>query len=369
MPYFLPLISSFLLAAVLTPIVRKIGLSAGLLSVPRARDVHKKPTPRIGGVGFFAAFVVVSAITFLIDNPTLKFGPGLWFGVDKHLVGIWLAGFVIVLSMLVDDVRGLKVWQKVFFQILAVAIVVSAGVGIDKISNPFGLAIDLNSVYIPIMKINGVSYHFSLWSDLFTLVWLVGMMNVINFVDGVDGLAAGISTIAAVTILLLSVSVEVSQPATALLAAILAGSTAGFLVWNFPPAKIFMGDSGSMFLGFMLGVLAIISGGKLATAFLVLGFPIIDGILVAGGRIMRGENPLTTPDKTHLHHRFLQAGFSVRQSIIVLYIISGVFGAFALQLKTLNKVVSAFVLVVLLIILIKVLNYRAKHIVHKVKSS
>ena len=215
------------------------------------------------------------------------------------------------------------------------------------------------------MTIGGITYHFSLWSDLLTLIWMVGMMNVINFVDGVDGLAAGISTIAAGTIFLLAINVAINQPALAYVAIILAGASAGFLIWNFPPAKIFMGDSGSMFLGYMLGLLPLISGGKLATAFLVLGFPIVDGLIVAGGRIIRKQNPFTSPDKTHLHHRFINAGFSQRQSIIFLYLIAIAFAWVALRSTTIEKLIAAGVLIVLLIALIFYLRYRAGRIKEK----
>jgi UDP-GlcNAc:undecaprenyl-phosphate GlcNAc-1-phosphate transferase len=268
-----------------------------------------------------------------------------------------VGGIIIAFSMLIDDIKGLKAWQKFLFQIAVTLIIIASGIGINSLPNPFGAAFNLNSVYIPIFSHNGIVYHFSLWSDLLTLVWMVGMMNVINFIDGVDGLAGGVSGIAAFTIFLLSISLAVNQPAVALISIILAGSCVGFLVWNFPPAKIFMGDSGSAFLGFMLGVLPLLSGGKLATAFLVLGFPIVDGLLVFGGRIRRKENPFTTPDKTHLHHRFLKANFSPRQAILSIYLISAAFGWVALRSTTENKVIAAVILVLLLLVITRGLNY------------
>lgn len=361
MNYLISFLVAFILSLLLTLSARNVGIHFGIVSKPRERDVHKKPVPRLGGPAIFLSFLITSFIAYLYFSHA-RFGRGDWFGVDKHLVGIWLGGLLITLSMLIDDIRGLKAWQKLSFQILAALVVIASGVGIDLLSNPFGNPINLNSVYIPILIYHGVVYHFSLWSDLLTLIWLVGMMNVINFIDGVDGLAGGITGISAFTIFLLSISLGVNQPATAMLAIIVAGSAAGFLVWNFPPAKIFMGDSGSMFLGYILAILAIISGGKLATVFLVLGFPILDGVLVAGGRILRHKNPFTTPDKTHLHHRFLSAGFSARQSIIFLYLISVGFGYAALKLKTLDKIIFAFVLLIALVVLIKLLNIKTKKI-------
>ena len=359
MYYFLAFVSTLILSYFLTGLMRRVALKYQIISSPRARDIHKKPIPRLGGPAIFLSFLIVSLLVFVILK-NLSFGQGLWIGLDKHFVGILLGGLIITLSMLVDDIYGLRAWQKLFFQILAVIAVIGSGIGINTLTNPFGGVIDLNSVYIPIMTIGGITYHFSLWSDILTLIWMVGMMNVINFVDGVDGLAAGLSTIAAGTIFLLAISISVSQPALAFVAIMLAGASAGFLIWNFPPAKIFMGDSGSMFLGYMLGLLPLISGGKLATAFLVLGFPIVDGLIVAGGRVVRGQNPFNSPDKTHLHHRFIKAGFSQRQSIIFLYLIAIAFAWVALRSTTIEKLVAAGILVALLIGLIFYLRYKAR---------
>lgn len=344
---------AFAFAVYLTALVRIFAVKRGLVMAPRSRDSHKTPLPRIGGIAIFAAFLLVTATYFLFISPEARISDGYWFGLDKKIVSIWLASFLIVVIMLIDDIRGLSTPIKLLGQIIAVAVLVSSGIGIDHLPNPFGAAINLNSVYIP-LNLFGTVYHFSFWSDVLTLVWLVGMMNVVNFIDGVDGLAAGISGIAAVTLFLLSLTV--GQGAVAVVALILAGSVFGFLIWNFHPAKIFMGDSGSMFLGLMLGVLPLISGGKLATAFLVLGFAIVDGLIVAAARILRGKNPLTTPDKTHLHHRFLAAGFSVRQAVLSMYLIAALFGWVALRSTTLNKIIASTILVVAVGVLIITLN-------------
>ena len=359
MSYTLSFLSAFALSIIFTAILRKLGIRFNLVSKPRERDIHKKPVPRIGGLAIFLSFFLTTMAVFLVIQPNLTFD-SLSNRYDYHLLGILLGGGVISLLMFLDDLYNLKAPVKLLAQVLVALIVISSGIGIDTLTNPFGSNLDLNSVYIPLFQINGIIYHFSLWSDLLTLVWLVGMMNVLNFIDGIDGLASGQTTIASFVIFLLSVSMAVSQPATATLSIILAGSSLGFLVWNFPPAKIFMGDSGSMFLGFMLGVLPLISGGKLATAFLVLGFPIVDGIFVAVSRLFRGKNPLTTPDKTHLHHRFLAAGFSQRQAIISLYLIAIAFGWVALRATTLNKVLASIGLIILLLLLIFILNIFSK---------
>jgi len=332
-----------------------LGKKFKILALPRERDVHKEPLPRIGGLAMAASFVLVAFLVFRFINPDLSFGATRLSDFDTHFWGIILGASLISLTMFLDDLRNLRPTVKLIIQILVALVVIASGIGIDKIANPFGPEINLNSVYIQVATISGITYHFSLFSDLLTLIWIVGMMNVLNFIDGVDGLASGQSAIAALTIFLLSLSASVNQPATAMISIILAGAALGFLVWNFPPAKIFMGDSGSMFLGFMLGVLPLISGGKMATAFLVLGFPIVDGLVVAIGRLIRRQN-LTTPDKTHLHHRFLAAGFSPRQAILSMYLIAAAFGWVALRSTTMNKMIAACILVVLLLVLIWVLK-------------
>jgi UDP-GlcNAc:undecaprenyl-phosphate GlcNAc-1-phosphate transferase len=364
MNYFLSFLSAAGISFVLTYAATKIGFKYGLVSKPRARDIHKKPVPRIGGLAIFGSFLIVTLFCFLILKDK-DFGFVKILGMDRHLLGILAGGTAIAVTMLFDDIFGLRPWQKLSLQIFVALVVITSGIGINTLSNPFGEAINLNSIYIPIITLHGVTYHFSLLSDLLTLVWIVGMMNVVNFIDGVDGLAGGISAIAAFAIYLLAVRVGSLQSATALISIILSGAAVGFLLWNFPPAKIFMGDTGSMFLGFMLGVLPIISGGKLATAFLVLGFPIIDGLYVAVARAIRGENPLNTPDKTHLHHRFLRAGFTARQSIITLYLISAAFAWVALRSTTLNKIIASIFLIILLFVIIRILNIAGKRTKNK----
>jgi len=356
MTYFLPFLATFSFSLVFTGILWRLGLKYGILAKPRKRDVHKLPVPRIGGIGIFSAFLVVSLAVFLIFHKDFRFGNGIIWGLDSHLVAILFGGFIITFTMFLDDLAGLSAKTKLLIQAGVALLVISCGIGIDYITNPFGGTINLNSVYIPLFSLNGIVYHFSLWSDLLTLVWLVGLMNIMNFVDGVDGLAGGQASIAAFTIFLLSISVAVSQPTTAMVSIILSGAILGFLVWNFPPAKIFMGDSGSMFLGFMLGILALISGGKLATVLLVMGFPIVDGLIVVAGRLARGKNPLTTPDKTHLHHRFLAVGFTPRQAILALYAISIAFAAIALSSSTKGKIIGFGGLVILLLIILALLN-------------
>ncbi len=183
----------------------------------------------------------------------------------------------------------------------------------------------------------------------FVVVWVVFMINVLNWLDGLDGLVGGVSLIATVVLYLLAIKPEVNQLSMSVLAIILAGALVGFLPFNFFPAKIFLGDSGSQVLGFLLAVFAIISGGKLATAFLVLGVPILDVIWVIARRML-SRQPVYKADSFHLHHRLIRAGLTQKQTVVVFYTISAAFGIIALQTQSIGKLVAALVLIGIMIV-------------------
>lgn len=346
------IIISGVLSCILTGTVFMLAKKGGILVPVRRRDTHKQPIPRIGGVAIFLAFFV-TVLFFRFTDPASVAGFGFpfsifGFSIDKRLLALLIGALVLVAAMFFDDLRGLKAYQKLAVQILVGFVVVAGGIGITYLNNPFGgLPFQLDAWQIPI-QVAGVVYHFVVVADLLVVVWLVMLMNVLNFSDGIDGLAGTISIIALAVLVLLSSRVPVLQPATALVASIGIGAVLGFLVWNVPPARIFMGDGGSMFLGFLIGVLAIIAGAKFATTLVVLAIPILDAFWVIGSRLARGLNPFTTPDQRHLHHRFLQAGFSVRQTLIVLGGISGLFGVAALQQTGIAKI-RAFVVAIMMI--------------------
>jgi len=318
----------------------------------RTRDIHKKIVPRIGGVAIFLSLLVVT-LGYHLTNPHSLSGFGFpfaifGFSVDKRLLAVLLGGLVLVSAMLYDDVVGFKhKYQKVLIQILVALIIIAGGIGVDYINNPFGgPEIRLDQWKIPI-ELGGVIYHFVVIADILTVLWLGMLMNVLNFSDGVDGLAGTVSLGALIVLMVLSLHPPVLQSATALLSAIAVGAVAGFLVWNLPPAKIFMGDTGSMFLGFLIGVLGIIAGAKLATTLVVLAIPIIDAFFVLAHRLLKGQNPFTHADQSHLHHRFLQAGFSVWHILLVLGGLSLLFGSVALQ-STGKQKVALFVIALLI---------------------
>jgi UDP-GlcNAc:undecaprenyl-phosphate GlcNAc-1-phosphate transferase len=242
------------------------------------------------------------------------------------------------------------------FQFLAAAVALAGGIGITEITNPFGGTIDLTSGRFPV-DLMGFEFHITPIANLISLLWMVGLANTINFLDGLDGLASGVSGIAAVVIFLLAAGPRVDQPLVALLAIILAGAAFGFLPYNFYPARVFMGDSGAYFLGLALALLAMYSGAKLATAALVLGFPIVDALWAATRRLARRKSPFRA-DREHFHHLLIDAGMSQRQAVLTLYAVAIAFGTVALLVGSFAKLVALIVLTFLMAIAIAFLILR-----------
>lgn len=333
MQYALGFLMATGLSLLVTPVVRRLAFKIGAVDVPgEARRVHKRPTARLGGLAIFAAIY----LTVLVSFP-----PG------RQIMG--LLGGVIVLLMvgIVDDMRGLSPWTKLGWQILAACLVLAGGIGIVALTNPFsGEAIGLTWGRFAV-DLDGLRFHVTPIGNALSILWMVGMVNVINFLDGLDGLATGVSGIAALTLFLLSISPIVNQPEVALLAIIVAGACLGFLPYNFFPARIFLGDSGAYVLGMTLALLAIYSGGKLATAVLVLGFTIVDGIWTVIRRLKAGSSPFKA-DRLHLHHLLHDSGWSQRRVVLTLYLVSALFGAVALASGSFAKLIALIVLVLLM---------------------
>lgn len=356
--YLAPFVIAALISGGLTYSVKKLAEKFGWADYPAPRKVHTKPTPRLGGVAIVVAFLCL-AIGYNLISTRLNFTPFHIWVFDKRLFGTLLGVLILLIIGVIDDIRGLKPWQKLIGHILAAGMVVSFGVSISYLRLPGGLHLELTSLIYPI-TIFAHTYNFVVFGDLITLLWIVLMINTMNFLDGLDGLASGVSVIAGIAIFFLSLSL--GQPAAALLAIIFSGAVFGFLPWNFNPAKIFMGDSGSMFLGFMLAVLSVISGGKLATAFLVLGLPILDVVWVIIRRLIYGQSPFSA-DKMHLHHRLLSIGLSQRQVVLVLYFVAAGFGTVAVLSSTATKIQALFWLLGLmaaLIIFLIIMQWRKR---------
>lgn len=355
--YFLPFIITFVLAIILTSFIRRLALRWRVVDEPiEPRKIHTKPIPLLGGLAIFLSFFGVLAYYVFFTDKILG-GQILM----KNLVGVFLGGLVLMVGGFLDDKYKLAPRWQIIWPILAVIVVIASGIGINYITNPLGGIVNLKNWEKILFWWNGVPYKITLFADLFTFIWLLGMMYTTKFLDGLDGLVSGVTTIGAVIIFFVSLMAEVSQPETALLSIIFAGACAGFLVWNFNPAKIFLGEGGSLFTGFMLGVLSIIAGGKIATTLLIMGLPILDAFLVLLQRLATKKS-LVLADQKHLHFRLLDAGMSQRQAVFSLYFVTLIFGSSTLILKSEGKLFALGLLCILglfwTVILLK--NYRNK---------
>ena len=332
MTYFLAFLSAFILAVILTPLIIGFAKRWKILDLPdQKRKTHSKPTPLLGGIAVYISFAVVVLV--------LSLGADKLFGgymLPKHIFGFLAGGLILMIGGWLDDKYKLSPIKQIIWPILASVVIIFSGIGIDYIRNPFGDPLILDSWQIKLFIFNGVPYYFTVWSDLFTLLWLLGMSYTTKILDGLDGLVAGITVISSGVLFFLSISQTVAQPETALLAITLAGAALGFLIFNFNPARIFLGEGGSVWLGFALGVLAIISGGKVATALLLLGIPILDVLSVIVQRLL-SRRSIARGDKAHLHFRLLDFGLTARQTVLLLYLITAVFGTLALMLPTQEK--------------------------------
>jgi UDP-GlcNAc:undecaprenyl-phosphate GlcNAc-1-phosphate transferase len=327
---------AFALAAVtsgaVTPLVRRFALERGIIDRPsESRKIHTRPVAYLGGVAIFIGFIVAVMVAM---SPSRQ-------------LGALLAGCLIMVAIgVVDDIRGLSPWVKLIWQIVAACVALAGGIGITSITNPFGGSIDLGYGRTA-FDVAGFSFHITPIGNLVSLIWMVGLANTVNFLDGLDGLACGVSGIAAFIMFLVSVGPKVDQPAVALLAIILAGAAFGFLPYNFHPARIFMGDSGAYFLGLALAMLSIYSGAKLATAALVLGFPIVDALWAATRRLAKRTSPFRA-DRQHFHHLLLDVGMTQPQAVLTLYAVTLGFGIVALTIGSFAKLVALIVLTFLM---------------------
>lgn len=329
--YMLAFVIAAGVALLITPGVIFLAARTGAMDAPDARKVHKKPIPRIGGIGIYAAFMaaIFSVLSFVEVTAEVR----------TELIGLMVGGSLIVLVGVIDDYKNLPAKVKLVGQILAAAVLVIAfDVRIDFITDPFGDYIYTEWLAIPV-----------------TIFWIVGLTNTVNLIDGLDGLAAGVSTIASITIFL--VALQQGILLVAVLTAALAGAAFGFLYYNFNPARIFMGDSGSMFLGYMLAGISVIGAVKSAATIalivpiLALGLPILDTTFAIVRRY-RGGVPIFKPDKGHLHHRLLDLGFSQRQAVLLMYVISALLGLSAVAL---TEVSSQFAILIVCVVVAAVL--------------
>ena len=306
------LFAAALIALVSTPVVRSLAVRVGAVDVPKdGRRMHDHPIPRMGGLAIFFGFIL-SVLIFLPLTPQLQ--------------GMLLGGVVIVILGIFDDIFALPAMPKFLVQIGAALIAVLFGNTIEVLSNPNIFSSDpfwvLGWLEIPI-----------------SVLWIVGITNAVNLIDGLDGLACGVSTISSMTLMV--IALLVAEPDVAILTAALAGGCIGFLPYNLNPAKIFMGDTGSTFLGFILAVVSIQGLFKFyaiisfAVPFLMLGLPIFDTCFAIIRRLAKGQSPMA-PDRGHIHHRLIDMGFSQKQAVATLYVISAILGLSAVVLTTIG---------------------------------
>ena len=304
------LVAALLVSFVSTPVVKALAQRMGAMDVPKdARRMHDHPIPRMGGLAIFFGFML-SVLVFL--------------PLTEQLRGMLLGASLIVVLGILDDIYALSAKLKFVVQIVAALIAVSQGNVITVLSNPNIFSDDsfwdLGILSVPV-----------------TVLWIVGITNAVNLIDGLDGLACGVSTISSMTMLV--IALVVAEADVAIIMAALAGACIGFLPYNLNPAKIFMGDTGSTFLGFVLAVVSIQGLFKyaaiisFAVPFLMLALPIFDTCFAIIRRVSKGQSPMS-PDRSHIHHRLIDMGFSQKQAVAVLYVISAILGLSAVVLTT-----------------------------------
>jgi len=323
------LIGGFLLAVlvsfVATPWILRYVREHRILDHPDARRVHKQPLPRGGGVAVVVAFIAVGGGLALVADSL----PGV--NISKplpaaNLAGLFIGAILATVIGAIDDRYDLRARWQFLGQLALAGVAVLAGITVPYIGNPFGPG---NIQFIAPIGI------------AFTVVWIVGMINSLNFIDGLDGLSSGIALIAALTLGVLSLTQQVNQPMVAVLCFVLAGGLLGFLRWNFHPAVIFQGTAGVMFLGYTLGVLAILGSAKVIVALLVLAVPIVDTFWVIVRRLSEGRSPFS-PDRGHIHHLLLDLGLSHRSTVLLIYVVCATLGLMSLFVSSTTGVIAFF---------------------------
>ncbi len=324
-------ISATLAAAILTPLARELAHRSGLLDhALTSRKIHGKPIPRLGGIAIVLAFYAPLVALLFVNSDV----GGRFYAHPEKAFGLFAGGLAIAALGVWDDVKGANARTKFLVQFGVAAAMYAIGFRIERIANPFGEPVELGLLLgLP-----------------FTMLWIAGVVNAMNLIDGLDGLAGGVALIAVATTFV--VSVFHAHPLMILFTAALGGAVLGFLFYNFNPATIFMGDTGSMFLGFVLATTAIQTNEKSTTAVAIavpivaLAVPIGDTLLAMLRRAGRGV-PLFSADRGHIHHRLLDRGLTQRQTVMILYGVSLVFGGSALVLAFASSALTATFLVAL----------------------
>ena len=332
--YFTLLLLAAVSSFLLTPLARRVAFAVGAVDRPDPRKIHREPTARLGGLAVVAGYFLPWLAMYLIDNRVAQVVRNY-----DHLIGsMILAGLTMFLVGAIDDIRGLRATTKLAIQILVAIGMYWGGFRITSFSSPFGGSIDLGWL-----------------SPVATILWIVGLTNATNLLDGMDGLVAGVAALMALSLAI--INIISGNIIVALITFTLAGATLGFLPYNYSPARIFLGDSGSLFLGVMMAAISTLSFFKAATAsliiipFLLFAVPLFDTTQVVIGRLRRGQNPFSA-DKTHVHHRLLRLGLSQKEAAGILYAITAFLGASSIFLswKTDHSSFFGFVLMTIAVL-------------------
>ena len=327
---YLILLVTIVSSYILTFLAKRIANHVGAIDIPNERKVHQKPMPRCGGLAIFGAFLIGYMV---YGDPTTQ------------MLSILIGGFIIVLLGFIDDIKPIRARTKFFFQLIAASIVVFYG-----------------NTYFKEITFLGLHFNFPYWiNTIISMIYIVAIANAINLIDGLDGLASGISSIYFATIAIIAFILNKIGGLDIVLSLIMLGSTLGFLGHNFPPAKIFMGDSGSLFLGFMIAVISLL-GFKLTTItslvvpLLILAIPIFDTTLAIFRRLLKGES-IGTPDKEHFHHQLLKMKFGPKMTILIIYFINILFSLVSIfYVLGDNKLAIILYIILMLLLLFLVLK-------------
>ncbi len=316
---------TFLTSALLTPFIIKAAKHAGAMDIPNERKVHTKPIPRMGGLAIFGAFLL---------------GYMLFARTSNQMLSILIGGFIIVLTGLFDDIKPVPAKTKFILQIIAAAVVVFYG-----------------RIYLGRVTFLGLDFTFPVpLNYIVTILFMVGIMNAINLIDGLDGLSSGVSSIYFTTIAIIAFILNKMQGLDTILSLIMLGSTLGFLVWNFNPAKIFMGDTGSLFLGFTISVISLLGfkGATLTSLIIpivILAIPIFDTGLAILRRLLKGEK-ISAPDKEHFHHQLLKMKFGVKGTVLIIYAINILFASVSIFFVLGDARMALVIYVILMLLLL-----------------
>lgn len=316
---YLTLLICFIASIIITPLVKKFAIKIGAVDRPNSRKVHTTIMPRLGGLAIYLSFI----IGLLVLQPENEFA-----------IPIIIGSVIIIITGILDDLLELSAKVKLAGQIAAALVVVLNGVQVQYINLPFGGVLEFGMLSIPL-----------------TILWIVGITNAINLIDGLDGLAAGVSSIALITIT--GMALLMGNTFVTSVSLIVLGSTLGFLIYNFHPAKIFMGDTGALFLGYIISVLSLlgfknVTMVSLIVPIIILGVPISDTIFAIIRRLVN-KQPLSAADKSHLHHCLLRLGYSHRQTVLIIYGIAAFFGVSAVIFSQATIWVSLMLILLLIL--------------------